>query len=548
MELAADWVRYLSCAEVAAEVATGLGLLESHMTDAEERHGSLRAVINSSWNLLGASEHRALRRLSVFRGPFRREAARRVAGTSLATLARLVDRSLLRALPDGRYDQHPLLGRYVEERASEEPEEAASSRLEHRRWLLELMEEQVGRLRLEGQGRVVRTLNEVWSDFRDAFRWLIAEGETAAVENFIDLMEVSFQVRGAYEEGIEVLRSIEARFGEDPDFDRLTCRALLERSRYHHSLGQFEESSEAAKRAEALVSRRSDSLLAAQVHLSLALVEQARGMYPRSRRRLSLALALAESCEARVTEAAILSALGSAEIVMGNGEAAAACYERAIAMYRESGRLVSVARDLGNLGAVYGRRGDRTRAIALLTEGVALARDHDLLPLLPYGLSNLGAEYARFESWDTALELTTEALQAAEKTGQREIRAAILANLVGILAALGRTADAEARSNESLVMALELDATQKLTQALVARAELEEQLERFDRAATIYALVERDPASTSEVVELATQGLAGLESRFGPDWSSAARRVAARLSLSEAARALLPAGWPQASW
>ena len=96
MELAATWVRLLSCAEIAAELERGLDFLQASTRDLPERHRSMRAVFAHSWQLLDAEEQQVLRRLAVFRGGFTRAAAEQVAGATLAVLAALVDKSLVR--------------------------------------------------------------------------------------------------------------------------------------------------------------------------------------------------------------------------------------------------------------------------------------------------------------------------------------------------------------------------------------------------------------------------------------------------------------------
>jgi hypothetical protein len=53
-----------------------------------------------------------LRKLSVFRGGFRWEAAEAGAGASLLALSGLVDRSWVRRSPSGRYEMHELVRQY----------------------------------------------------------------------------------------------------------------------------------------------------------------------------------------------------------------------------------------------------------------------------------------------------------------------------------------------------------------------------------------------------------------------------------------------------
>src|SRR5574341_655571 len=94
LELAASWIRWLSPAEIAAELARDIDFLASDSRDVDARHRSLRAVFEHSWELLDEAEREALKKLSVFQGPFSREGARAVAGASVRSLALLADKSL----------------------------------------------------------------------------------------------------------------------------------------------------------------------------------------------------------------------------------------------------------------------------------------------------------------------------------------------------------------------------------------------------------------------------------------------------------------------
>ena len=109
IELAAAWVRTLSCTEIAQELQRNLDFLANTARDAPARHRSLRAVFDHSWQLLTGEEQEVLRKLALFRGGFGREAAAAVADASLSVLAALVAKSLLRRTSAGRYDLHELV-------------------------------------------------------------------------------------------------------------------------------------------------------------------------------------------------------------------------------------------------------------------------------------------------------------------------------------------------------------------------------------------------------------------------------------------------------
>ncbi len=112
LELAAVWVRVMPCAEIAAEIKN-LDFLTTNARNVAERHRSLRAAFEHSWQLLNAREQDVFRKLSVFKGGFTREAAAEVAGSTIPLLLSLVDKSLLRVGERGRFDRHVLLQQYA---------------------------------------------------------------------------------------------------------------------------------------------------------------------------------------------------------------------------------------------------------------------------------------------------------------------------------------------------------------------------------------------------------------------------------------------------
>jgi predicted ATPase len=102
VELAAARVRVLSVPEIARRLEDRFGLLRGGPRDAPERHQTLEAVVDWSWNLLEPAGRAAMRALSVFPGGFGGEAARQVLGVAPGAdasqvLEHLVDQSLLQA-------------------------------------------------------------------------------------------------------------------------------------------------------------------------------------------------------------------------------------------------------------------------------------------------------------------------------------------------------------------------------------------------------------------------------------------------------------------
>ncbi|MDG9713670.1 ATP-binding protein [Streptomyces sp. DH10] len=96
VELAAARVRVLSVPEIARRLGDRFALLRGGARDVPERHRTLHAVVEWSWNLLDEDARALLRTMSVFPGGFSAEAAEHALGEdALLLLEQVADQSLL---------------------------------------------------------------------------------------------------------------------------------------------------------------------------------------------------------------------------------------------------------------------------------------------------------------------------------------------------------------------------------------------------------------------------------------------------------------------
>jgi non-specific serine/threonine protein kinase len=117
IELAASWIHALSPGDLLAEITQTGDALTSNSAMVEDRHRSLRAILDSSWGWLDERQRSVLSCLALFVGGFTREAARAVAGAEPDSLATLISRSMIQRLPDAvggsRYQVHELVRSYA---------------------------------------------------------------------------------------------------------------------------------------------------------------------------------------------------------------------------------------------------------------------------------------------------------------------------------------------------------------------------------------------------------------------------------------------------
>ena len=161
IELAAAWARTLPCRELAAEIRRSVDFLKDSPAAVAERHRGLRAVFTQSWAHLSPHEQRDFRRLALFRGGFTRRAAEEIAGATPQVLTTLLDKSLLRRMPSGRYELLEVVRQFAEEHLREVPQEWADVRQRHARFFLSDLASR--RADLQGE-RVAEALNAAMDD------------------------------------------------------------------------------------------------------------------------------------------------------------------------------------------------------------------------------------------------------------------------------------------------------------------------------------------------------------------------------------------------
>lgn len=188
IELAAARIRSLEPAELVERLSDRLRLLTGGRRATVERHRTLRATIQWSYDLLSNEEQRLFQRLSIFAGPFTLRAVEEIASEPSCffrnfdideLLGSLVDRSMVIAEsgPFGR--RFRLLETMRQFGAEHLTEVQQSDQLgaRHAQWCLSEVQDAdkllAGQDEIQGVGR----LQELWPNLRAAFEWACAQGD-----------------------------------------------------------------------------------------------------------------------------------------------------------------------------------------------------------------------------------------------------------------------------------------------------------------------------------------------------------------------------------
>jgi predicted ATPase/DNA-binding CsgD family transcriptional regulator len=511
LELAAAWTSVLSCAEIATDLALGLDVLATRLRDVPERHRSMRAVFDGSWARLDDRQRAALARLSVFRGGFRREAAEAVAGAAPATLAALVDGSLLRLEPGGRYQLHELLRQYAEERLWEAPEAAAAAEARHGAYFAGWLGDLLPRLLGEGQGEALATLGADRDNVRAAWRWAVARADAAALGAAapgiaeLSLWEGRFREgAGAFERAAAVLP--EADPGAAPEAAAAQAVVLSQLGRFYIRLGRLEEAEAVLLRCRALRERLGGPPaggVATDPVLSLCLIAATRGDYALALRLAETALRAGEAHGHVPNQQFAWDLRARAALHLGRLEEAQRHAERALALVDASGDRLARASLLTVLGSVAMVRQDYRLARTCFEANLTIREALGGRGALALAWNRLGQLALREGDPEQARRGFERALATAAAHGDPEGQADALIGLGGAATAAGAYGAAREHLRAALAAAAGRPFGIYLAALLAGAGELALRAGDPGRGRELLALALRHPAATHDVRERA---------------------------------------------
>ncbi len=200
--LAAAWVDILPITEIAAEITKSLDFLETEMGDVPDRHRSVRAVFDYSWELLTPAERDVFAALSIFRGGFTREAADQIAGAGLRDLATLTGKSLITPnTAKDRYTVHELLRQFAEAELSADEERFQSVQGSHVEFFANMAVNEYERFLDAVQLETLAAIENDLENLREAWRAALSRRQAANARKLLNTLQVLYEVRGWYQAG-----------------------------------------------------------------------------------------------------------------------------------------------------------------------------------------------------------------------------------------------------------------------------------------------------------------------------------------------------------
>ncbi|MBX3000344.1 MAG: tetratricopeptide repeat protein [Caldilineaceae bacterium] len=501
IELAASWLTRLSCAQIAERIAADLDFLSTAAARIPERHRSIRAVLDMTWDLLSAEEQGALRRLSIFSGSFHPQAAQKVADAPLSSLSRLLEKTLLQEAAE-RYQMHDLVRRYAEEKLLARPQEQEETLNRHSDFYLDFIAARQEGLFQSSRKEIMVEVAQEFENILSAWRWAADHRRFAQIDQAQESLFALCLNRGRYGEGaacfarlvgaVEGAPSAQPSDAEiEPIFGRALARqgffavsggdmeAGLDRLRQALSiarrhgrpadmgfcltflgefegwLGNFDSARQLLTESIGINERIGDRLGGGFALYRLGELTHSVGDFEQARHIFQQCVAISRQIGSQDALGYALDQLGYCHVLVGDLAGAQAAYQESLARFTEMGNELGMALAAAGLGITAWARGepDLTAAVEWVAKSIARSRKVGHPVHLITSLSVIGLIHNELADFAQAGPFLEEGLALARQVGFRRGLITCLNGLAEVNWQGGRIAEAEALLDESLRLA-----------------------------------------------------------------------------------------------
>ncbi len=491
LELAAAWVKVLQCSEIADELERNVDLLTTSLKNVPERHRSVQAVFEHSWNLLSEEERNLYARLSVFGSSFTQEAAKQIAGATLPRLSELLNKSFLR-FADGRYSTHHLLKQCAAEKLSKDKEDICRK---HATYYSQQLFEQAPFLKGGQQKEVLQKVALELDNIRLAWDFAFETGDIETINRSLEGVWLLVELRGWFQDGADAFSRVLSFLAlHSEDLPLLRAKAYARLGRCYFRLGQITEAQTALKQSlEILVLDVSEH---AFILNNLGLIARARDEVTKAKEYFTESLELYRKVSDTWGVANVLNNLGDVAFMLQHFEEARHFYQESLELHRVREDLRGMGLALVNLGSVYEHQGNLREAKQLFGSSLDTARDLADPYVENRALTRLAQLALTTKHFAEAKNYYQQSFDLASGMGNRAEAAQIARHLGQIAVDTQDFAEAEIQLSQSLT----------LFRKLADRVQINQGLEDLARLYTLTGEGER-------ALELQSEAWAGLRGK-----------------------------------
>lgn len=452
IELAAPWVRLMSCREIADEIERSFDLLATSMRNIPERHRNMRAIFEQTWRQLSAEEQAILSKFSIFRGGCLRGAAEFVTGASLHQLSSLVDKALIRRITGRRYELHELIRQFALEQLQHTPKIYTQTIKRHYRYYTKFLQQQVEGLKGGAQLEAIRLIAADIDNVRSAWQWAVEAKDSVALERAADGLYLYSELGGVLAEGESAFRQAVTAF--DPEKRDITAEEtslrgylLVGQGSLCAHRGDLLEGQTLLEQGLALLDPVNDEGLQVQkrafalILLGWILFLQAK--YAEAEQVIHESLALYTEIDDRWGVAKSLYILGNSLTGSGRLAEAEPPLRQSLAICQDIGDRHSQLLVEWNLAILTFWFGDYDQTEKFLTDAVVLGQELDDQIGMALTLKELGKLDVARGNYSKAIQIFQESITITDEIGSQWESAATLEDLSLALCLKGDYVEAE---------------------------------------------------------------------------------------------------------
>jgi predicted ATPase/uncharacterized protein HemY len=420
--LAAGWVEALPVDEIAREIEQSLDFLETELRDVPERHRSMRAVFEYSWSLLSAEQRAIFSKLAVFRGGFIREAAQAITGAGLRPLTALVNKSLLRRDPTGRYEVHELLRQYAQARLADTPDQQDATHDAHSVYYGEFLRGRESELWSKNEKQAIEVIEAEIENIRAGWSWALERDHFDVIDHSLYAMTIFSEARGWFKEAVELLEQVAQGLERKPDGrnNPLLWRVRSAQAWLGLRLGNTERLTMLASEGLDTLKRLGRFADTGFALDALGYAAMMRGQFVEARQYGEENVQMAHQMNDEPRRIRALANMGYAVYLQGNYQEAKQIYQEVVGFLENAGSLSGQAYCTNNLGEFCHTLREIDEAKRLFEGSLAIFREIGNRHGMAVTLNNLGnlAHYAG--DYETARHYAERSLEIYREGGDRK--------------------------------------------------------------------------------------------------------------------------------
>jgi predicted ATPase/DNA-binding SARP family transcriptional activator/Tfp pilus assembly protein PilF len=488
LELAAGWLWTMSCEQVADQIQNNLDFLETSLRNIPERHRSLHAVFDHSWNLLTEPERAGLVKLAVFRSGFTLEATEAIAEISRRMLDSLAQKSLIRRDGSDRYNIHEMLRQYLAQKLHNTPDMETRTQDRHCAYYADFLHLREQRLQRDDLTSARDEIQLEIDNIRAAWNWMALLGKHGEGETAFIALDQFYLLQGWYTEGIAAYANALQQFdrANTTPHERFRAQLLARQGWFYLLLNQWTPGEECLQQSLSLA-----RVLGAVPDIVFALNRLGYGAlrqtdYEKATILLEESIAICETTRLTQELSFALNALAQVLEKQSRYDEAVQRFQASLAFARESASLFSIGESLIGLGNVLMARGDYAGARQQFEETLITYRKLGDPYLIAQSLNRLGWASFRQGTYGEAKPRFEQAFSIYREIGNRHGMANAL-NALGSLAIAEETYE-EARQflEESVAIYREIGIKGGIAVASSNLAGVYLKTQRYDEAERLY--------------------------------------------------------------